>query len=483
MSSGAPAGFAETTRVPPQSIEAEMSVLGSMMIDSDIIGLVLPIIGREESRCFYRPDHRTLYETLVDLYDQNQAIDLVVMKEELDRRGVIEEVGGVDYLVQLVESVPSAANAEYYARIVRDKAMLRNLIAATGEILVDAYNPADAAAEVLDRAEQRLFKVTEQRISRDATVIRDDLEAVFRQIESREGHYLTGIPSGYNELDDMTSGFQRGEVIIVAARPSMGKTALGLCVAEYLAADEHKPVAFFSMEMSRQQIAQRMLCSRGRVDSHRLRRGMLTEEEIVHLQIVCNDMRDMPLFVDDTPGMTVLELRAKARRLWLQHKITAVCVDYLQLMHTPGVESRQQEIAEISRGLKALARELNVPILALAQLNRQPEGREGNRPRMSDLRESGALEQDADVILLLHREEYYLRSKANPDAAEVEEARGKAEIIVAKQRNGPTGVVQLQFAESSARFSNLAVAPDLDTYQPAPSSRPSEDPAAYGAPF
>jgi replicative DNA helicase len=463
-----------------------MSVLGAMMLEKEVIGLVLPIVGLEESHFFYRPDHRTIYETLVGLYNDNKAVDLIVMKDELDRRGVLVEIGGAEYLVQLVESVPSSANAEFYARIVKDKAMLRALISAAGEIAAEAYNPVDTAAEILDRAEQKLFHVTDLRISQHATLIRGDLDAVFAQIESREGHYLTGLPSGYNELDDLTTGFQNGELIVIAARPSMGKTALGLCIAEYVTADEKKPVAFFSMEMSRQQIAQRMLCSRGSIDASRLRRGMLSEEDIEKLKYVCNDMCDMPLYVDDTPGMTVLELRAKVRRLWLQEKIAAVFIDYLQLMHTPGAESRQQEIAEISRGLKALARELSIPVIAMAQLNRMAEGREGNRPRMSDLRESGAIEQDADVILLLHREEYFLRGATNEEkVSKLEEVRGKAEIIVAKQRNGPTGTVHLQFAESHARFSNLAYVPEPDPTlvehgRPAP---PTFDPAASGAPF
>ena len=460
-------------RLPPQSLEAEMSLLGSMMIESDIIGAVLPIIGRSESRSFYRPDHRILFETLVDLYDENRAIDLVVMKDELDRRGALAEIGGAEYLVRLAESVPSAANAEYYARIVRDKALLRDLISAAGEIMAEAYRPAEPAADILDRAEQKLFHVTDQRISQHATLLREDLDEVFRQIESREGHYLTGLATGYHELDDLTSGLQGGELIIIAARPSMGKTALALNIAEYVTADENKPLAFFSMEMSRQQIAQRMLCTRARINSQRLRRGMLDENEITQLQIACNDLREMPLFVDDTPGMTVLELRAKVRRLWLQQKISAVIVDYLQLMHTPGSDSRQQEIAEISRGLKALARELNIPVIALAQLNRQAEGREGNRPRMADLRESGALEQDADVVILLHREEYYLRGATSEEKTmKLEEVRGQAEIIIAKQRNGPTGTVKLQFVDEYARFSNCSFAPEPDAY-PRAAAEPS----------
>ena len=448
IASGAPAQF---DRLPPHSNDAEMATLGSMCLNREAIELVLPIIRREESPRFYRADHRLIFEALVDLYDRNEPIDLVVMHNELERRGQLQEIGGDEYLVRLAESVPSWVNVEYYAKIVRDKGMLRDLIRAAGQISEQAYGQEDDVRIVLDQAEQKLFGVTEQRISGQAEPLGDFIEETWRQIESREGHYITGEPTGFVELDDMLSGMQPGELIIVAARPSIGKTAWGLCVAEHLAADENKPVGFFSLEMSKQQLAQRVLCSRGRVDSHKLRRGMLNAQEIADLSGICDDLISAPLYIDDTPGMTVLELRSKARRLKAKHDIRAVFVDYLQLMYTPGAESRQVEIAVISRGLKALGRELNIPVVALAQLNRQPEGREGHRPRMSDLRESGALEQDADVVLLLHREEYY---KPQDDSS-----KGLAEIIIAKQRNGPTGLVKLHFNKKLTRFDNLAVGP------------------------
>ena len=441
-------------RIPPQSIEAEMSLLGSMMLDRDAIGAILSIIKPDEDHRFYREDHRLLFRVLVQLYDDNKPIDLIVVRDELERRGLLEEVGGVEYIVRLAESVPSAVHAEHYARIVRDKSMLRDLIGCSGRILEDAYGHAEDAKDILDRAEQQLFAVTEQRVSEQVLPIRQFLEETFRIIEAKEGHYITGLPTGFLELDDLLSGLQNGELIIIAARPSMGKTAFGLTVAGHVAACEKKPVAFFSMEMSRQQIAQRLLCSFGRVDAHKLRRNMLNEAEIMHLQSVCNELRDIPMYIDDTAGMTVLELRAKTRRLRQRHRIAGVFVDYLQLMYTPGAESRQQEIATISRGLKALARELHIPVVALAQLNRSPEGREGHRPRMSDLRESGAIEQDADVVILLHREEYYKPKDENPDI------KGVAEIIIAKQRNGPTGEVKLHFDPRLTRFDNLSLAPE-----------------------
>lgn len=454
-------------RIPPHSIDAEMATLGSMCLNREAAGMAIPIIAREKADCFYRADHRLIFETLVDLYDRNEPIDLVVVHDELERRGTLEEVGGDEYMVRLAESVPSWVNVEYYARIVRDKSMLRDLIRAAGQIAEEAYGADEDTKVILDKAEQKLFAVTEQRVSGQAEPLGEFIEETWRQIESRDGHYITGEPTGFTELDDMLSGLQPGELIIVAARPSMGKTALGLCVAEYLAVDEKKPVAFFSMEMSKQQLAQRILCSRGRVDSHKLRRGMLSAKEINDLSEICDDLIKAPLYIDDTPGMTVLELRSKARRLKARHNIAAVFVDYMQLMHTPGAESRQVEIAAISRGLKGLGRELNVPIVALAQLNRQAEGRVGNRPRMSDLRESGAIEQDADVVMLLHREEYYEPNK--------EGVQGMAEIIVAKQRNGPTGSINLHFSSKLTRFDNLATNPaGYDV---------SEVPAAPDVPF
>ena len=293
-----------------------------------------------------------------------------------------------------------------------------------------------------------MFAVTERRITQQASQLKGLLHTLYRQVELRDGKYLSGLPSGFTELDEWTSGFQPGDFIIMAGRPSMGKTALGLTIAEHLAAEENHPVVFFSMEMSNQQVAQRIMCSRGGIDSQRFRKGMLDDADIAQLGNVCEELAAAPFFVDDTPGMTVLELRAKVRRLCRQHDIRAVFVDYIQLMSAAGFESRQQEITNISAGLKSLGRELNIPVIAMAQLNRQAEGREGHRPRMSDLRESGSLEQDADVVLLIHREEYYKPGNL--------ETQGQAELIIAKQRNGPTEVVKLSFNKRLTRFGNLA---------------------------
>ena len=448
-----------TGRIPPQDLEAEMSLLGCMLLDKESIGLVLQTIPREASERFYRPDHRLLFEALIDLYDQNKPIDIIVLEDELRRRNQLEEVKGRDYLIELVDSVPSAANAEYYAQIVRDKALLRDVIRATGDIMQTAYDDNEPAQNILDEAERKLFDVTEQRISNQAVSIREFLDQTFEQISSNE-EMVSGVPTGFTELDAKTGGLQFGDLIIVAARPSMGKTAFGLSMLTHLGVDENKghgfPAVFFSLEMSKLQVAQRMLCSRAGVDMNKMRHRHLSDTEIARLHEANDQMRGCPIFIDDTPGMSVMEVRAKSRRLKMLHDIQVVFIDYLQLMYDPASrENRQQEIAAISRGLKALARELEIPIVAMAQLNRQVEGRSSNRPRMSDLRESGAIEQDADVVILLHREEYYL-DKSKDRADRLNEVKGKAELIIDKQRNGPTGIVELHFTPEWTRFDNAA---------------------------
>jgi replicative DNA helicase len=454
----------DANRVPPHDIEAEMGLLGSMMLSNEAVEMILPILNREDARRFYRHDHQLLFGVLVDLYDAKQPIDLVVVKNELARRDLLTQIGGVEYIVQLAESVPSWVNAEYYARIVRDKALLRDLIACTGRILEQAYSDQEETKDILDKAEQQLFGVTDQRITNQAVQIHQIVKEVFDQIQIRGEHYISGIPSGFHQLDDLTTGFQRGEMIIIAARPSMGKTAISLTMAEHLAVDNKLAAAFFSMEMGGQQIVQRILCSRGQIDSNKLRKGRLSDDEVQRAGMICGELQDAPLYVDDTPGMTALELRAKARRLKARHDIGIIFVDYLQLMHAPGAESRQQEVAGISRALKALARELNVPVVVMSQLNRGPEGREGHRPRMSDLRESGAIEQDADVVLLLHREGYYRREDPN--------IQNIAELIIAKQRNGPTGDIKLNFNQQYTRFANLSFAEEPGEYVPSAEAAP-----------
>ena len=440
-------------RVPPQDLDAEMALLGSMMMSREAIGEVIPIIGREESPWFYLPVHQKLFEVLVDLYDDpTKAIDLIIVSDELKRRGLIEFVGGQEYMVQLAESFAEWTNAEHYARIVRDKGMLRDLIRCAGEIADEAYSGVEEAKDILDLAEQKILSSTERRVSGHTVEIREVVKRLSRQLETKEGGRYTGLVTGFTQLDDHMSGLQPGDLIIVAGRPSMGKTALGLTMAQHLALVERQPVVFFSMEMSNDQLAHRLVCSHSGIDSQRLRRRMLQDQEIRQLLEACASFEDAPLFIDDTPGMTAIELLSKARRLKQMVDVQSVFVDYLQLMHTPRAESRQVEIAGISRALKGLARELNIPVVAMAQLNRMPEGRQDKRPLMSDLRESGAIEQDADVVLLIHREEYY---KPEDDSV-----KGMAELIIAKQRNGPTGTVKLSFSKKFTRFANLSMVPE-----------------------
>lgn len=440
-------------RVPPQDLDAEMALIGSMMMSREAIGEVIPIIGREDSEWFYLPVHKKLFEVLVDLYDDpTKAIDLIIVSDELKRRSLLEFVGGQEYMVQLAESFAEWANAEHYARIVRDKGMLRDLIRCAGEIVDEAYSGIEDAKDILDLAEQKILSSTERRVSGHTVEIRDVIKRLSQQLESKDGEAYTGVVTGFTQLDEYTSGLQPGDLIIVAGRPSMGKTALGLTMAQHMVLVERQPVVFFSMEMSNDQLAHRLVCSHSGVDSQLLRRRILKDEQIQRILCTCSTFADAPLFIDDTPGMTAMELRSKARRIKQKEDVQAVFVDYLQLMYTPRAESRQVEIAAISRALKGLARELKIPVVAMAQLNRMAEGRQDKRPLMSDLRESGAIEQDADVVLLIHREEYY--------KPEDESVKGTAELIIAKQRNGPTGTVKLSFNKKLTRFANLSMVPE-----------------------
>ena len=440
-------------KLPPSAIEAEAALLGSMILDWRVCGEVLQILQGADD--FYKPAHSAIYETLIELYDENQSIDVVQLNQRLRDKQQLEKVGGVDYLVELAESVPSASAAQHYAQIVRDKAVLRQLIEASGQILYDAYNADSPASQLLDTAEQSIFEIRQQGTRGDASNLKELLQQTFDQLESQDGRLITGVETGFFELDEMTNGLQNGEMIIIAARPSMGKTAFVLNMAEHIAASNGQPVGVFSLEMGRQQLAQRLLCARSGVDAHKLRRNMLGREDFAQLSVAVGELSEAPLYIDDTPGLTLLELRAKARRMAARYDIQAILIDYLQLMSAPGAESRQQEVSNISRGIKALGRELEVPVVCLSQLNRQPEGREGHRPRMSDLRESGSIEQDADVVMMLHRESYYHQGdeewfQQNPDMENM------AEVILTKQRNGPTGTVKLVFDSETTRFRNLA---------------------------
>jgi replicative DNA helicase len=439
-------------RVMPESASAEAAVLGSMIQDPECIS---EVVEQLQADSFYRIENQMIFEAVISLYEKNrgEGLDGLLVRDELEARGRLEQVGGVEYLAAVVESVPSAANVQYYANIVRDKQLLRQIISVASEILDDAYDTDGETGEKLDRAEQKIFAITGQRVSTSAAELKDLVMQVYELIEKREGKHVTGLPTGYYELDDLTCGLQNGEMIIIAGRPSMGKTSLALNIAENIAAGEKMGVAIFSMEMGRQQLAERFLCSRSGIESQLVRKGMLTDSQYHELARACGEFEEAPIYIDDTAGLTPLELRAKARRLTSRFDIKCIMVDYLQLMSlgTGRIESRQQEITAISRYIKALARELNIPVIVLSQLNRSPEGREGHRPRMSDLRESGSIEQDADVVMLLHREDYYHRGE------EDYEDNNTAEVIIAKQRNGPTGSIKLVFREKLTRFENAAV--------------------------
>jgi replicative DNA helicase len=436
------------SRCMPESLEAEAAVLGSMILDRECIGQVVQQITADD---FYRPEHQEVFDTLVMLYEKNIDIDLVLLRDELKKRNKLKTVGGVDYLVRIAESVPSAASVEYYTNIVKEKSLLRQLVRVSSEILNDAYSEAGEVAEKLDTAEQKVFAVTEKNIVGSVVPLKSLLMEAFENIEARKGAHVTGLPTGYHELDEQLCGLQKGEMIIIAGRPSMGKTSFALNIAEHVGADNDIPVAIFSLEMSKQQLAERFLCSRGHFDSQEVRKGMLSTEQLAELTQIGSELFDKPIFVDDTAGLTPLMIRAKCRRLKAQYDIQCVLIDYLQLMGLgKSVESRQQEISTISRYLKALARELNVPVVVMSQLNRSPEGREGHWPRMSDLRESGSIEQDADVVMLLHREDYYHRGESG------HQQTNTADVIIAKQRNGPTGVVQLMFDGKYTRFESLS---------------------------
>jgi len=438
-------------RSMPQSLAAEAAVLGSMVVDPACIA---DVVEQLTANSFYRIEHKHIFNALVALYEKNRAdgLDAVLLRDELERRKVLEQVGGVDYVARVIESVPSSANVMYYAGIVKDKELLRELIAAAGEILEQAYDQAGETAEKLDEAERKIFAITDKNITSRAEELRNLVTAAYELIEKREGKHVTGIPTGYHELDDRTCGLHNGEMIIVAGRPSMGKTSLALNIAEHIGVVEKTAVAIFSMEMGAQQLAERFLCSRGEVESQLVRKGLLSTAHYEKLADACGLLYEAPIYIDDASTLTPLELRAKARRLTSLYGIKCIIVDYLQLMHMGSgrVESRQQEITAISRYIKALARELNIPVMVLSQLNRSPEGREGHRPRMSDLRESGSIEQDADVVILLHREDYYHRREKDF------QPNNNAELIIAKQRNGPTGSVELIFREKFTRFENAS---------------------------
>ena len=440
-------------RTPPYAPEAEISVLGGMLIDPDAVAKALEVV---DDSMFYRESNRRVYRAMARLFQRGDVVDPVTVSEELKKTDELDGVGGLAYLAELLDAVPTAANIEYHAKIVRERAMLRRLIEAASQIIRDAYDTGEKQVdELLDEAEHRIFQVAQQQEREGFVWIKKLLYGAFEKIEQLQSAKggITGVPTGFYDLDGKTGGFQKGELIIVAARPSMGKTALVVNMGLHAAISHQTPVAIFSLEMSREQLVQRMLCAEGLVDLGRLLRGRLEDDDYVRLAQAAGHLNAAPIWIDDTGGLSLLEMRAKARRLKADvPELGMIILDYIQLMSGGGnTESRQQEVSEISRGLKSLSKELGVPILALSQLSRAPEQRADHRPQLSDLRESGSIEQDADLVMFLYRPEYYL-----PDLEAQEQGLvGRAELIIGKQRNGPTGTIELFFRKEFTRFESF----------------------------
>lgn len=435
-------------KVPPHSLEGEQSLLGSMMLSEDAVVAAIEIVEAED---FYQSSHRSIFQALVDLYKDQKPCDLITLQEQLRSSDRLSEVGGVTYLSQLLNVVPTSRNAEHYARIVKEKSMLRRLISLSGEIATSAYDPQSQAELLIDQAEQKVLQLSKFKITKPYYKVKDLVGPTFSYLEQLYANKqaVTGVPSGFDRLDEYTAGFQKSDLVILAARPSMGKTAFCLNIAQYAAAQAGVPVMIFSLEMAHSQLVTRLLCSEARVDGAKVRRGYMGDEDWSKLSIVAGSLADTPILIDDTSNASLLEIRSKARRAFAQDKIGMIIIDYLQLITWSGTdkpESRQQEVSAISRNLKGLARELDIPVICLSQLSRAVESRNDKRPMLSDLRESGAIEQDADVVMFLYRDYYYTQK---------EESKGKGEVIIAKQRNGPVGSAELAFNANYARFDNL----------------------------
>lgn len=430
----------------PHHREAEAAVLSALLIDSDAIPRAIEVL---RPNYFFQPAHEKIFETVIRLFEQSKVVDLVTLVNDLEIQGALSQVGGAAYLAELTNVVPTSANLEHHIRILHEKFVLRALIQAGTQIARDGYESSQEADGLLDQAERMIFEIANQRFSNRTfvlkDVVRDCIEIIDRLYQRKEN--ITGVPTGFHEFDIQTAGLQPSDFVIVAARPSMGKSAFVTNICEHVGVTERIPVAIFSLEMSVNQLTQRMLCSQARVDAHKVRTGFLAQSDWPRLTDAANKLSKAPIYIDDTPGISILELRAKARRMKARYDVKLVVVDYLQLMRADGHnENRQQEISMISRSLKALARELNVPVIAVSQLSRAVESRSDHRPQLSDLRESGAIEQDADTVILLMREDYYKQTDEN---------RGIAEVNIAKQRNGPVGALKLAFIREYTRFENL----------------------------
>lgn len=433
-------------KVPPHDAEAEQAVLSSMFIDREAVSAAMETLKADD---FYRPDNRLVFEAALELFSKGEPIDIITVKNKLEEKGVFEQVGGIAYLGKVAASVGSSVNVKNYAKIVKDKAVLRNLIKTTGEITQQCFDGKESVNNILDKAEQGIFNIMEGRSSSGVYHIKDVAVSAFEKIEDiyRNKGKLTGVPSGFADFDSKTAGLQPSDLILIAARPSMGKTAFALNIAQNAAIRGNVPVAIFSLEMSKEQLVNRMLCSEAMIDAQKLRTGELTDDDWPKLIQAIGPLSQADIYIDDTPGVSPMDIRAKCRKLKLEKGVGLILIDYLQLMSSDSkTDSRQQEISEISRALKAIAREMNAPVVALSQLSRACESRTDHRPMLSDLRESGAIEQDADVVAFLYRDEYYF-----PDT----EKRNQAELIIAKQRNGPTGTVDLMWLGRYTKFANM----------------------------
>lgn len=440
-----------TDRLPPQSNDAEMAVLGSMMLDREATSKAIEIL---DESAFYKDAHRIIFSACVNLYDRNEPVDLVTLSEELGSQKKLEDIGGSYYLTELSESIPSSANVAYHANIVLEKSLLRKLINVGNNIVSVGYSTEERVFDIIDQAEQAIFSLGEKRLRKGFMELNPVLHDTFEQIEElhKGKGGVPGVPSGFGKLDEMTAGFHNSEFIIIAGRPSMGKTALALSIARNAAVDHDVPIGIFSLEMANYQLAMRLLCAEAHVDSHRLRTGKLKMSEWPLLSQAVGKLSEAPIYIDDSPSLKILELRAKARRLKAEKNIGLLVIDYLQLVQGPTNEGRQQEISAISRSLKALAKELDIPVVALSQLSRAVEQRGGDkRPMLSDLRDSGAIEQDADLVLFIYRPEFY-KEQFDDDGNDL---RGVAEVIIGKQRNGPTGPVKLAFIDEFSKFADL----------------------------
>ncbi len=434
-------------KLPPQNLEAEMAVLGSMLMDEDAISQATELLDNDS---FYKDTHKKIFEAIRDLYNANKAVDIITLTDELKRSLTLDEIGGASFLTALVNSVPTAANINHYVSIVKEKYILRTLINSATKIVSLCYGSEGNVDEVVDSAEKFIFEVSDRKSQVSylhlKEIIKDSIENIDRLYQKKA--HVTGIPTGFIDFDSKTSGLQESDLIVIAGRPSMGKSAFALGIAEYAGVVEKIPLVFFSLEMSKEQLVQRMLCVHAKVDAHKVRTGYLSPSDWPRLTAAAGKLSEAPIFIDDSPAISVMELRAKARRLKAHQDIQLIILDYMQLMRGSGhEENRQQEISDISRSLKSLARELSVPVVAISQLSRAVEARTDHRPQLSDLRESGAIEQDADVVVLILREEYYRPTPEN---------EGIAEVIFAKQRNGPVGSMKLTFIKEYTRFENIA---------------------------